>query len=249
MQHVQQYVPGPVSTADFVTVLRQWHAQVQDQAKLNAQVAAELRGYLEETRKVSQQRVQEGTVPRYIEDIPGKRVPYTWVITATYDSAISNGTVKSGSATMSQDGPFIATAYKAFWQVTTATSGEDADILNVFLPPGRMPWLIRAVTAAPVVPRDAIDFLINLQISGGDRLWQNTDVPAISFYDTQRPYYLGIPGVIERNETLTVQTTAQVTTTAANAPDSSARGKFWFIVDGYKILRPIDYVESQGWTR
>ena len=249
MHQQSPYVPGQVTQADFITVLRQWHAQVQEQARLNAQVAAELKALLEETRKATQQQVKEGAIPRFIEDIPGKRVPYTWVITVDYDSAISNGTVKSGSATLSQDGPFVAATYKCFWQVTTITSGADADIQRVFLPPGRMPWFMTANTVTLAPPRDQIDLLLTLQLSGGDRLWQNRSIPAISFYDTHRPYYLPMPGLIERNETLTIECTAQVSDTAGSAPDSGARGTVFFVVDGYKILRPLDYAESQGWMR
>lgn len=198
--------------------------------------------------KLGDERRPQGLVPRFVEDIPGKRVPYKWVITVAFDSAITNNSAKTGSATLSEDGPFVITAYNAFWQVTTLTSGEDADVQNAFLPPGRMPWLFRAATAAPVIPRDAIDFLVSIQLAGGGRLWQNTAFPAITLYNGEYPNYVGIPGLVERNETMTLQVTAQVSGTAGNAPDSGARGTFWFVMDGYKILRPIDYAEAQGWT-
>lgn len=234
--------PGPYN-GDLAAVLDQLRQSQDGLAHALMEVLTELK----ESRKGRQ-----GVVPRFIEDIPGKRVPYTWVITAPFTSAISNQTRVSGNATLSEDGPFVITQYTPLWQVTTiSASNSDASIENAFLPPGRLPFLIRNVGGAlPAMPCDIIDFTIALQLSGGDRLWQNTDAPAIKYYDAQTSStYVGIPGLVERNETMTVSVTAQTSGTATDAPGAAARGTFWWVMDGYKILRPIDYAEAQGWTR
>ena len=223
-------------------LLRALHG-VQAQSAATAQL---IQKFLEEGAEKGK---PQGVVPRFVEDIPGKRVPYHWVIPVNFDEAISNNSHKTGSATLSEDGPFVVTEYACFWQVTTQSSGADADVSRAFLPPGRGPIIMRAATAVPVIDRDIIDFTVTLQLSGGDRLWQNTAFPAVCIYDGMSRSYVGLPGLIERNETLSVTATAVTSSTAANAPDSACRGTFWWICRGYKILRPIDYADSQGWAR
>lgn len=191
--------------------------------------------------------------PRFIEDIPGKRVPYWWLITVAIDSAISDGARWTGSSTLSQDGPFVITSTRVFWRVTTASTGTNDHFIRSFLPPCKLPFLIAGTSAAAATSyedaklQDVVDWFLSIQVAGGGRLWQNSNIPAPVFTtDGVRPEYLGIAGWIERNDTMTIEATATVSTTAAAAPDSAARGTLYVVHTGYKILRPIDYAEAFG---
>lgn len=214
----------------------------------------DLRGELKDVQTELKKRKESADstqVPRYIEDIPGKRVSYWWVISIPTDAAIADGSVWTGSQTLSQDGPFVINSTRAFWRVTTASGGTPDPFLRAFLPPCKLSFLIAgmgsnldhtSLVAANL--KDMPDWFFQFQLSGGDRLWQNSNIPSSVFTtDGVRPEYLGMPGWVERNDTFTVQMTASV---AATAPDAGARGTMYIVQSGYKILRPIDFAESFG---
>src|SRR3990167_8493044 len=208
--------------ANYDRMLREMRGEVTDLQKQIADLIGKEDGKL---------------APRYIEDIPGKRVPYWWVISISIDSAISDGARWSGAATLSQDGPFVINSTRAFWRVTTQSASADADVSRAFAPVSRYPMLLAAATAAPVIDRDIIDWFFAIQLSGGDRLWQNSDMPGAVFATQgNRPEYFGMPGWVERNDTMTIQATASISSTAANAPDTSCRGTLYIVHSGYKIL-------------
>lgn len=197
---------------------------------------------------------QAKLAPRFIEDVAGKRVPYWWLITVAVDSAITEGARWTGASTLSQDGPFVINTTRVFWRVTTASASTNAHMDRSFLPPCKLPFLIYGAggTVANCYEdaklQDVVDWFLNIQLAGGGRLWQNSNIPSPVFFTAERPEYLGMPGWIERNDTMTIEATATVSSTAASAPDSTARGTLYIVHSGYKILRPIDYAEAFGMT-
>ena len=168
-------------------------------------------------------------VPRFIEDIPGKRVPYSYNINLT----ITNTTQTPGTFTVSQDGPFLATQLLAAWRPTAgADSGANAGAgrwrkINSI-------WALASDGAGGTYrDPDTVDFEWRYSCSGSDRARQNevlrSSVELFSVHD--RPYYLPIADFFERSTTVTVEATMLRT------PLNAGILKFQFI--GYKLLQPI----------
>lgn len=170
--------------------------------------------------------------PVYVEDIPGKRVPYTQVAQGTF-SATSANTRTAITFQVSQDGPFVCTWVSAYWRVTsgspTGGQGRWRPISSLFAlqPDG--------AGGTFTVP-DVVDFEYEVQQGGADRNWQNIALSSRDLYgehaDT-RPHYLGIAGFLERNEVVTINVTM------TRNPTTEGLLKFHFV--GYKILQPISF--------
>src|SRR3989344_5559899 len=113
-----QFPGGVAPPPDYVpaAVFRQLTSVVNAQAAQLSLLSNELKGAAQTVRQLKDGAANK-LAPKYIEDIPGKRSVYWNVVKIDFDSAISNGLRKSGSITISQDGPFVWTDTTMFWQV------------------------------------------------------------------------------------------------------------------------------------
>jgi len=166
-------------------------------------------------------------VPKWIEDIPGKRSPYFAVI----ENAISaNSTAKEeGIHNLSVDGPFVCTGVALFFQKT------EGAYQNVWGP---------ATTFASKISLtgqqhgygylfdqpNVSSFTVEIVDQGSDRLWQNKPV-ASALYSPQAggAYILPSTHLFGRTATITLKVTPDVAMPYA----SKVQGIFL----GYKIIQ------------
>jgi hypothetical protein len=169
--------------------------------------------------------------PRYIEDIPGKRVPYMAGISITI-SANSTSRVE-GTFTVSRDGPFIVTALHMAWARTTGAYQG---------------WWGPATTydmrIAANTPQMGLDYLfdqvvvhsfdVEIADKGSDRNWQNIAF-ASSLFSPQMGGIYGLPVsyMFDTNSVCEVR----VTPNAAQA----VAGKVLIELLGYKIVQGSGY--------
>ena len=170
-------------------------------------------------------------VPRFIEDIPGKRVPYTYGVNIT----ITNTTQTPGTITISSDGPFLATGLVAAWRPTTGTSPVGAIAMTGrWRPISSTNAIVSDGAASLIALPDAVDFTWNYSEAGSDRARQNIDRSSVELFSNQdRPCYLPIADFFERNTAVTVNVTM------LRAPTNA--GVLWFGFAGYKLLQPIAF--------
>ena len=175
-------------------------------------------------------------VPRFIEDIPGKRVPYTYGVNlqpaagAAWTTALVSGVV-----TISSDGPFLATGLVAAWRPTTGTSVVGAIAMTGrWRPISSTNAIVSDGAASLIALPDAVDFTWNYSEAGSDRARQNIDRSSVELFSNQdRPCYLPIADFFERNTAVTVNVTM------LRAPTNA--GVLWFGFAGYKLLQPIAF--------
>lgn len=108
--------------------------------------------------------------PKYIENIPGKRVPYIAEIDITI--AANSTTRTEGTYPVSQDGPFVATGLAAFWQRTTAPYNGipgPATTVDLKIAPASQQLGFQNLFDTPVVG----SFNFEIADSASDRNWQN----------------------------------------------------------------------------
>lgn len=177
--------------------------------------------------------LEKGTVQaRYIEDIPGKRVPYLYGVNVEFATAATAPARTTGTITVSQDGPFVAVDIWCTWRVTLT---GDANIGRFFPVSSGDPHsgvvLVVAGAANDTFRDDMVDFLIDFTDAGADRQLQNIPIPGHLFQD--RPLRLNVPWFLERNSAVTVGVTQ------LRGIDST--GIFSVEMHGYKIIAPIDY--------
>lgn len=164
--------------------------------------------------------------PRFIEDIPGKRAPFTYCAQA----AISTTERTPLAFQVSEDGPFVAVYITAHWRPTAGT----------FVGRWR-PISSDTPVNADGLATDCVDFEYEIMQGGSDRLWQGSSQGSVLrasrdlFSDggDGRPHYLGIAGFFERNEN------AIVNVAMLRTPDHAGLLKFEF--HGYKIITPIKW--------
>ena len=166
-------------------------------------------------------------VPKWIEDIPGRRSPYFAVIEVPF---VANSTAQqSGTTTISTDGPFVCTGVALFHQ---KTSGAYAG-----------PWGPATAFGAEIAligqnqgyaglfnQPHCNSFTVRLSSHGSDRLWQDKDV-ASALYSPQAggAYILPASHLFGRNSTI------QIALTPDLAVSYSTKVQAIFL--GYKIVQ------------
>lgn len=191
---------------------------IQKLAAQNNQIWAALRNVESKLKEHEDAKQLKRLAPTFIEDIPGKRVPYTYVAQGTFTTTARTAITFQ----VSQDGPFVTTYLTAHWR---PTAGANA---GTWRPISQLGQLYAGAAT------DGVNFEYEIQAGGADRNWQN--LPRASkdlFSDGDRPHYLGIGGFHERNETVIINITMLV------APTNAGLLKLEF--HGYKILQPIAF--------
>ena len=180
--------------------------------------------------------------PRFIEDIPGPRMPYSYVVNVPFTAADTAS--QTDSVTIAADGPFVVTSITALWRPTGASSA----FVNQWLPVTRLPFRVSGVLPA-TLEADANflqlpEFSFKLTTGGSGRFWQSDWIGGPLFDQTRssRPNYTGIAGWIERTNTLSVEVRPEIAIPANNT------GEVWVYFQGYQILIPINMAEQFGWS-
>lgn len=129
-------------TAAFLRKVAARSEQASNQVKALVKRYNEMAGLYEdqqiELKKLRSAVKKAAERIRYIEDIPGKRVPYflsfeIQIPGPTTPSTTVAGTKLSDTKTVSQDGPFVATTYLSAFLMKTYSIGPYGDVDN----PGR----------------------------------------------------------------------------------------------------------------
>ena len=181
--------------------------------------------------------------PRFIEDIPGPRMPYTYVIEIPFTAL--DTVSQTRSVTIAADGPFVTTAMTAFWRPTDAAS----TFTNQWLPVSRLSTRVFNGQLPALLNADADfiqypEFSFKMTTGGSGRFWQSDWLagPMFDQMPAARPWYTGISGWIERTNTVSVEARPEVPIPA------NQTGSIWMYLEGYQILIPINLAEQFGWT-
>lgn len=183
-------------------------------------------------------------VPKFIEDIPGKRSPYFEVIDIDFNAGST--AKREGTTPISTDGPFVCTGIHLAFQHTTgpyaglwgpATTMDSRLIVDRTLGTNGL----MGVFDQPHVG----SFTIEITAHGSDRLWQSQPVPS-SLYSPQAggAYILPASHLFGRNATIRLAATPDVVFNVWDAQeeelvyvDSRLVGVFL----GYKIVQGAQY--------
>lgn len=171
--------------------------------------------------------------PKWIEQIPGRRVPYFGVIDLPI---LANSTSKiDGLYPVSEDGPFVVTGVALFYKRT----GSDDDFAGVW---GYATAVgARMLNNFPSVPGflgldqpHVTSGSLQLADRGSDRNWQNKEIPSAMFSpEAGGVYVLPIACLFERNSAIEASFTPGL---AADYP-----GMVQCILCGYKIVQGQSY--------
>lgn len=230
----------PPQVASFLRNLNDKQARQSSQFEALAKAYRELRTR-SEGDKLEIQRLGEwvrkaASRIRYIEDIPGKRVPYTMNFEVSIPSAANQsnpvGARIRAQQQVSMDGPFVGTMLMGAFRMQTFSLGSQGEVA---LPPigeevitpltGRFRPIASTADAfkgayigpgAGLTATDVntfrpgeIDFLWEYADEGTDRERQN-QIPTPSRYlfsENDRPFYLAVSDFFERGSTIAFYTT------------------------------------------
>lgn len=166
-------------------------------------------------------------VPKWIEDIPGKRSPYFAVIEI---SLAANSTARGeGVHNLSVDGPFVCTGVALFFKKTSgAYSGSwgPATAFGARIAPTGQQHGFEYIFDQP----NCSSFTVEIVDQGSDRNWQNKPV-ASALYSPQAggAYILPSTHLFGRTATITLRVTPDVSMPYT----STVQGIFL----GYKIIQ------------
>jgi hypothetical protein len=170
---------------------------------------------------------KNASAPRWIEDIPGKRVQFFAVVDVTINA---NSTSRvEGSYSVSTDGPFICTGVAMFYQRTTgAYAGTWAPATTV---EARMASLNPNLGFQNIFDQPVLGtFDVEFSESGADRNWQNTPFASALFAPAVGGVYvLPVAALFGRSALVIARVTPTVPQTEA--------GKVQIIFLGYKIVQ------------
>ncbi|MFH1645991.1 MAG: hypothetical protein ABIB11_06180 [Candidatus Omnitrophota bacterium] len=204
-----------------------------DQQKLNAlyaqqradrQELAETKRTLEEMRAIIQ---QANDAPKWIENIPGKRVPYMAGI--TINIAASSTTRVEGTFTISRDGPFVCCAIHMVWKRTTGAYQNwwgPATTYDLRIAPASQQLGFSALFDQVIVH----SFDVEIADRGSDRNWQNVAFASTLFSpQAGGVYVLPIAYLFDTNSVAEVALTPTAAQTVA--------GTVLVELLGYKIVQ------------
>jgi hypothetical protein len=170
-------------------------------------------------------------VPRWIEEIPGKRQPHFEVIEILLDA--DSAAKKEGTTTVSIDGPFVCTGVALYFQ---KTSGAYANIWGPATAFGaRIPTTGQQHGYAYLFDQPhCSSFTVEITAHGSERLWQSKPV-ASALYSPEAggAYILPASHLFKRASTIRLAVTPDV-----SMPYS---GKVQGIFLGYRILQGYNY--------
>lgn len=170
---------------------------------------------------------KNANAPKWIEDIPGKRVQFIATVDVTI--AASSTSRVEGSYSVSTDGPFIITGIAMFYQRTSgAYSGVWAPATTVEnkIALAGQNFGFQYIYDQPVVGTFDVEF----SESGADRNWQNSAFASALFAPAVGGVYvLPVAALLGRSALIIVRITPSVAQTSA--------GKVQVLFLGYKIVQ------------
>jgi hypothetical protein len=182
-------------------------------------------------REIQTLLARNANAPKWIEDLPGKRVQYEGVIDV--DITANSLSRVEGSYSVSTDGPFVITGIAMFYQRTEGPySGvwAPASMLNSKIDAGNTGLGFLGLYDQPVVGSFDVEFAE----SGSDRNWQNNPFSSAIFAPSiGGVYVLPVGALIGRSALVLVR----VTPTVAQGQE----GKVQVILLGYKIVQGDTY--------
>lgn len=171
------------------------------------------------------------SVPKYIEEIPGKRSPHFEVIEISFDA---NSTAKrEGVTSVSVDGPFACTAVALFHQLTTgpyAGPWGPATTFGSKISPASQQFGFMYLFDSPI----CASFTVEITAHGAERLWQNKPVSsALYSQEAGGAYILPTAHLFQQASTIRLAATPDVSRPYA--------AKLQAIFLGYRILQGYQY--------
>lgn len=169
--------------------------------------------------------------PKWIEDIPGKRVPYIATIEINVDSG--SLTRQEGQYPVTQDGPFVTTGMAMFW---TRTSGAyqgywmPATTFGLKMAHAEMGLGFGGLFDNPCVAT----FDVEIADSGSDRNWQNIAFASALFNPESGGIYMWPTAYM-----FATNSVARVYVTPTVAPTTD--GTVAVLLLGYKIVQGVAY--------
>jgi hypothetical protein len=212
----------------------------------NAQGQYSLGQVQNDVSQIVERREEEKSVlqkPRFIEDIPGPRMPYTYAITIPF--AAGDTVALTRGVTIAADGPFVCTSIQAFWRPTDTQAVAPPQ--NTWNPVSTLPYRIFSAATGP--PVGQAEFGFKITTGGSGRFWQSDWLagPILDRIASGRSWYQGISGWVERANTLHVEARPEFAIPAPS-PSETYAGDVWIYFHGYQILIPINLAEQFGWT-
>jgi hypothetical protein len=185
-------------------------------------------------------------VPKFIEDIPGKRSPYFETIEIEFSAGST--AKREGTAPISTDGPFVCTGLHLAFQHT------DGPYAGIWGPPTTMDT--RLIVDDTLTTNGLLgifdqphvgSFTIEISVHGSDRLWQSAPVPS-SLYSPQAggAYILPASSLIGRNATIRLAATPDIAfsvlQTVGQEPELvNVATRLVGVFLGYKIVQGATY--------
>jgi hypothetical protein len=203
-------------------------AALYGQQRKDRATIAQLSSQIQEIKSLLE---ASGDSPKYIENIPGKRVPYMAGISITIDA---NSTARAeGTYTVSRDGPFVCTAIQMSWQRTSgAYTGwwGPASTFDMRIAAASQQLGLGGLFDQVVVH----SFDVEIADKGSDRSWQNIAF-ASTLFSPQAGGIYGLPVsyLFDTNSLAEIK----VTPTAAQ----TVSGKVLVELLGYKIVQGSTY--------
>ena len=211
-----------------MATLEQQLAALYGQQRSDRAAMAKMAAQMNEMRSLLE---SSGDAPKYIENMPGKRVPYMAGISITIGA---NSTSRAeGTYTVSRDGPFVVTALQMSWQRTSgAYTGwwGPATTFDARIAPASQQLGLGGLFDQVFVH----SFDVEIADKGSDRNWQNIAFASTLFSPQAGGIYgLPISYLFDTNSVCEVK----VTPTAEQA----VSGKVLVELLGYKIIQGSSY--------
>jgi len=211
-----------------MSTIEQQLAALYGQQRQDRATIAKLTSSVQEMRSLLE---AAGDSPKYIENMPGKRVPYMAGISITI--AASSTARAEGTYTVSRDGPFVVTALQMSWQRTSgAYTGwwGPATTFDMRIAAAGQNFGLGGLFDQVVVH----SFDVEIADKGSDRNWQNIAFASTLFSPQAGGIYgLPISYLFDTNSVCEVK----VTPTAAQ----TVSGKVLVELLGYKIVQGSSY--------
>lgn len=203
-------------------------------AQANQQAGALLKQIEALRQDVAAARLKDAErVPRFIEDIPGPRQPYTYVVKIPFTAGDTGQ--QQNSVTIATDGPFVCTSMSSFYKITDL----DHALVGRWLPTTQLPFRIYNAGGPPA---GSVEFSFRILTGGSGRQWASDWLPSPQIRGWgENPHYTGVKGWVDRANTLTVEARPEF------AISTDGTGEVWFLFDGYQILTPVDLAKILGW--
>jgi len=174
---------------------------------------------------------QNQDAPAFIDQIPGRRVPYLDPVEITVPA---NSTQRlQGRASISQDGPFVIQAIALFYERTAgpyALSYKPATTVDQKMADQAMQLGNQFIFNNPI----GVDFDIEITDSASDRNWQNIGFPsALCAEAVGYMYMLPVSYLADPNTVIRIYATPKIAQVNA--------GQLTAVLTGYKIVQGASY--------